>query len=339
MAVTAYASSDPDPINNPSVAAVVDLSAVALPQNVTLHADLIDSGDGAPTKSFQWYVVGSDPGAVPVLVGDNTATVTVPITTWYNCQMFVVGTNDNTAESSVSVFADAPASSKVAIRVLEDDSGLEKFARGQEISEDINTWAQQVVDNYDALNSLTLASLADVTLPVVDLNKLGDGSSMAGKHTHRGQDIPFATDLERGAVRFEEASATGVVAARERHQLQAFHVGQLPAASAVLPVVTWRAPWDMRIVGASVTAIDGGTGQQSFAVAWSPDAPHTPLVAVGIAFNVTPGAPNDPISADFTPLSEILVAEGEWVSFLYTATTGTAPSGVMFQVEMRRYPS
>lgn len=336
MPVTAYASSDVDPLNNPSVTAVVDLSVVALPQNVTLYADLVDSGDPAPTKSFQWYVIGSDPGAVPVLIGDDTDTVTVPITTWYSCQMFVVGTNDNTAESSVSTFDAAPDSAKVDIRVLEDDSGLERFARGQKFSENINNWALQIRDNYDDLNSLTLSDLTDVTLPVADLNKLGDGSSMAGKHTHRGLDVPFATAAERGTVQFEEASASGKVAGRERHHLSGFYTGTLPAAGGS-PVMTWRAPWDMRITGASVTAIDGGTGPHTFDVSWSNVSPHVPTIGVGISINLNPPSPGDPASASAVGVDS-LVSEGEWVNFHYSVAGAVDPSDVMFQIEFRRDP-
>lgn len=338
MAVTAYASSDANPIANPSVTAVVDLSAVALPQNVTLYADLIDSEDGAPTKTFQWYVVGSDPDNAPVLVNDDTDTVTVPLTTWYNCQMFVVGTNTNSGASSAAAFSSAPASAKVDIRVLEDDSGLERFARGQEISENVNNWAVQIRDNYDSLGNLTFSDIGDATISVTDLNKLADGSSMAGKHTHRGLDVAFASNTERGAVQFEEASSSGKVAARERHQFQGFYTGTLPAPSAVVPVMTWRVPYDMKIVGASVVAGDGGTGTQSFAVVWNNTTPHTPLIAVDIAFSVAPGAPNAAFSASDTPASESSIPEGDWISFMYTATTGTEPSDVMFQVEMRRDP-
>lgn len=341
MAVIAYASSDPNPIANPGLDKIVDLSihpANDLPVTVTLYADLVDDADGAPTKTFQWFLVGGDPDSTPVLVNDDTDELQITLNTWYNAQVFVVATNTNNGSSSPGVYTSATASAKVSIRLQEDDSGVERLALGEPVDERLNKWPEAIRDTHDALRDIVLADINDVTLPVADLNKLGDGSSMAGKHTHRGLDVPFATNTERGAVQFDAPSGTGKVAARERHQLNAnFEV--IPDPSLITPFATWYLEEDYRLVGASVVCRDGNMGTHSFAVVYNNMTPHTPLIGTGIALSGAPPIINGPLSLYDTPPGETILSAGNWVSMMFTATTGVKPEGVQVQIYLRRDPS
>lgn len=338
MAVTAYASSVITPIDNPGQAAVRDLSIDALPLTIHFYADMVDSEDEFPNKSYQWHVIGADPDHPPVIVGDTTNHLEVTISTWYDVQLFVVATNLTSGASSPGLFSEGTGSAKCTLKVYDPDKGLRKYAAGSPLDPDINDWPEAAADAHSRIDTLALTDINGVTISTADLNKLADGSNMAGKHLHGGTDVPYATAAARGAVQFEEANLSGLVPGKERGILQGFYTGTLPAPSALVPVMAWRVPYPMKVKGMSVQAIDGGTGYHTFAVLMETTAINQERIAIGLAASGAPPVDNLPLSLSDTA-SETFVDGGYFVEVFYSASDGgDPPSNVMFQVDYVRYP-
>lgn len=344
MAVTAYAAPSLPVIANAGLPKVVDLSdspANDLPVTVTLYGDMVDSLDPVPLKRYQWWIVGSDPDSVPVMVGDDTDTVEITLDTWYNCQVFLVCTNQTNGHSSPALYANSTPASRVTIQMLDAELGLQRLARGQALDESFNDWPAVLVDHEAKLDNLALSDINGVTISQTDLNKLANGNYMGGKHTHAGDDLPYATDAVRGVVMFEEPSATGKVPPKERGCFTGYYSGTLPAANPAVPLAYWQAPEDIKVYSWSATAVDGGNlgDTHTFTLAWDLDGPGENLAAIGANDTGSPILDNGPMAIQKTLASEVSIPQHTWVSFIYVSATGTEapPKNLTFQINYVRY--
>lgn len=210
MSIIAYASANADPINNPLVDGEIDLASVATPASITLYGDAVDTEDGSASFSFAWTLLDpTDSGAV--LSSTTTQNITITnITAWHNLRLHLVATNTATSATSETDVLLAPSASFVEVRVLSENRGIQKIAKGS------RSWHPALAEWADAIETApNLNELSDVTNATgAELDILRGGalaeSGGSALHTHAGAHISNATTTTAGVVQLEEASdATG----------------------------------------------------------------------------------------------------------------------------------
>lgn len=210
MSIIAYASANVDPINNPLEDGEIDLASVATPASITLYGDAVDTEDGGASFSFAWTLLDpTNSGAV--LSSTTTQNITITnITAWHNLRLHLVATNTATSATSETDVLLAPSASFVEVRVLSENRGIQKIAKGSRSWHPaLELWADAIetAPNLNALNDVTNATGAE--LEVLRGGALAEVSGSA-LHTHAGSHIADATTTTAGVVQLEEASdATG----------------------------------------------------------------------------------------------------------------------------------
>ena len=203
--IIAYASAHDDPINNPLEDAQVDLSAVSLPTTITLYGAAVDTADAGASFSWAWSIL--DPLG-PTLTSSVTQNVTLNnIAAWHNVRLHLIATNTATGETSEADVNLAPSSSFVEVRVLSENRGIQKVAKGS------RSWHPALESWADAIeNPVSLNDLSDVTNATgAELDILRGGglaeSNGATLHTHDGDHIADSTATTAGVVVLEETSS------------------------------------------------------------------------------------------------------------------------------------
>lgn len=210
MSIIAYASANVDPINNPLEDGEIDLASVATPASITLYGDAVDTEDGSASFSFAWTLLDpTNSGAV--LSSTTTQNITVSnITAWHNLRLHLVATNTATSATSETDVLLAPSASFVEVRVLSENRGIQKIAKGSRSWHPaLEVWADAIetAPNLNDLSDVTNATGAE--LDVLRGGALAEVSGSA-LHTHAGAHIADATTTTAGVVQLEEASdATG----------------------------------------------------------------------------------------------------------------------------------
>lgn len=203
--IIAYASANADPINNPLNDAQVDLSAVTLPTTVTLYGAAVDTADAGASFSWAWSIL--DPSG-PTLSAANTQNVVLSnIAAWHNVRLHLVATNTATSETSEADVILAPSSSFVEVRILSENRGIQKIAKGSRSWHPaLESWAD-AIENPVALN--TLSDVTNATGAELDILRGGGLAESGGAilHTHDGDHIADAATTAAGVVVLEEASS------------------------------------------------------------------------------------------------------------------------------------
>jgi len=283
MSIIAYASGDADPISNPLLDPVVDLSTATLPASVTVYGAAVNSANPSATFSWQWTLL--DPVTGPILSNATSQNATVSnINAWRNVRLHLVATDTATGETSEGNVLLAPSSSFVEVRVLSEYAGLQKVAKGSRSwQEAMYVWADALEDARGA-STLALGDLSDVstaTGPLVDTLVSGASAVDGGGgalHTHLGAHVANATTSLTGAVRLYEAyqgSGAPMVLTQERvtytgttdlsHEpgksgtVFRYIVFHSPSAVQLLPHVCFFAQEVIYVTGLHVTLLDGGS--------------------------------------------------------------------------------
>lgn len=209
MSIIAYASANADPVNNPLEDAEIDLATASTPASVSLYGDAVDTEDAGASFSFAWSLL--DPTSGPVLSATDTQNITVSnISAWHNIRLHLVATNTATSETSETDVILAPSASFVEIRVLSENRGIQKVAKGSRSWHPaLEDWAD-AIEASDALNDLS--DITNATGAELEILRGGGLAESGGSalHTHAGAHIADATTTTSGVVQLEEASdATG----------------------------------------------------------------------------------------------------------------------------------
>lgn len=246
MSVIAYAAGVADPISNPLVDPTpIDLAVVTLPApDVELFGDLVDTGDGSPTKSFSWQILSGPAGHTATLDSSSAQNPKVQgIDVFGNYLVALVATNTNTPETSEDNPRLMPDSARVVIRCLGANRGLQKWAPGErnwtQIYHDL---VQAVETGGGGVGAHTINSHSDVVNATgAELDTLRGGGYTSGLHIHKGDEVDAATAVKRGTVVLESSSpldpANPVVINQERITLTAKCDVSYPEAGPSLSIV------------------------------------------------------------------------------------------------------
>jgi len=280
--VTAWASADSDPLSNPDVDLIIDLSTVALPQLAQqLYGAAWDTADPTNTHwAWSWVILDDDSPTNPTTL--SSAVVkdpTLDVPTWRNIRLFLIVQNTVSGEFSERNPLLAPDSAFVVARVLSVTAGIQKLADGERnYGGEIHRLVDQVEAGAVGVGAHTIASHTDTTATGAELDTLTSGGSASGLHTHLGADIPLATALLQGAVLLEE-TGTGAakVVTRERMVFEgdadASRVSGTYTPGAIVPatyetdqtvatgvpLIIWRAQEARTLVAWSIQMVDGGS--------------------------------------------------------------------------------
>lgn len=207
--IIAYASANADPVNNPLEDAEINLATASLPASVTIYGDAVDTANAGASFSWAWSLLDSDSGNVPTLSSTTTQNITVSnISAWHNIRLHLVATNTATSETSATDVLLAPSASFVEIRLLSENQGIQKPARGSRSWHPVlETWADKIEDpalDLIDLNDVTTATGAKLEILVGGNEASSSGSAL---HTHAGAHVADATPTATGVVQLEEASS------------------------------------------------------------------------------------------------------------------------------------
>lgn len=207
--VTAYASGNADPYNNPSIP--IQVAQAVLPFAAQAYGAVEDTADpGNLLWTYSWSIISTNYTGAPAIntpAGQNT---TVTVDEWVNIRLFLTVRNDNLGTWSEQDPAVAPDSAFVVIAVSSTSKLLERLADGE----------RNFIDTLDewptAIEDLALNVPAhdiddhDTTATGAQLDTLTDGSNASGLHSHSGSDILPATTAAYGVVQLENAPAGAI---------------------------------------------------------------------------------------------------------------------------------
>lgn len=172
MAIIVYTSADADPIGTKEDA-ILDLSSVALPSNVNIYADAVDTENPGASFSFQWYLLAKPTGSAAVIANNLSASTSLnAVDTWGNYRLFCVARNIATSEFSESDILIAPNSSFMNVNLISEHAGIQKPAKGERNwYEKANHWADKVEELYEELGGFAgLPVISGITSSVVGLS-------------------------------------------------------------------------------------------------------------------------------------------------------------------------
>jgi len=357
MSIIAYASANTNPTTNPLEDAEIDLSSVALPASVVVYGDAVDTTDPSASFSWEWTLLDPDNAGI-TLSSTTTQNVTISnINAWHNVRLHLVATNTATSESSETNILLAPSASFVEVRLLSENKGIQKLAKGSRAWQDaLDDWADAIESAGSTLNSLS--DVSNATGAQVDILVSGNVAEQNGNalHTHDGDHISDASTSSAGVVVLEEASsAVGApkVITKERIILNgsATRSNDGTILDAIvfqsnrtgLPHVAWVLSEDIEIIGYSVNMGDGGNSGFTFSLGFG-----TPNKYIGSAMNViantaltlTPSSSHQPTIGSVTLSSPYTLSVGDVLGLMITGgDTAVGDGGHMLSVtiEARRH--
>lgn len=357
MAVIAYASGNSNPQANPLVDIDVDLSSVSLPTSVNVYGDAVDTANPSATFSWSWTLVDPDNTGI-TLSSSTTQNITVSnISTWHNVRLFLVATNTATAETSESDQLIAPSSAFIEIRLLSENKGIQKLAKGSRSWQSaMEAWATAIESAGSTLNQLS--DVANATGAQLDVLVSGNNAESGGNplHIHDGDHVANATTTTAGVVQLEEASnAVGVprVITQERIILTGSATRSndgnvivdaiiYQSNGGVLPHVAWKLTDDIEVIGYTIAMADASATSLVFDICLGTDAKYNArtMVAQNVKLTLTPAFANDPaistLSFGSSPLS---VSAGTVLGIVITngaSTLANGGHGLSVTVEARR---
>lgn len=222
MTVLAYASTDSNPVANPGLG--VTLAQAALPTNVQLYADAVDTVNPAGPFSYAWTILDKPAGSAAALSSSTAQNpVLQDVDEWGNVQLGLVVTNTATSAQSETNPLLQPNAARVTVKVTSTGRSLEKPATGQrdwdsayralvEAVEAGSTVAPHTIhDHTDAttttgprVNVLTGGGYA--TNPTLDA-----GNPTTTLHKHVGAQVDPATTGARGVVTLAESAVDPLI--------------------------------------------------------------------------------------------------------------------------------
>jgi hypothetical protein len=128
-----------------------------LPQNVTITPVATDSSDPVATFTYSYFIVDKPPTSTATLTNATGANTVLNADVWGSYRVFVIATNNVSAETSEDNPVAAPASAFYDVRVISTNRELEKPAKSQ------RNWFGQYWDLVDAVEGLN-ANKATLTV-------------------------------------------------------------------------------------------------------------------------------------------------------------------------------
>jgi hypothetical protein len=288
MTIHAYASTDANPIANPGLG--VTLAQAALPTDVQLYGDVVDTTNPGGPFSYAWTIIDAPAGSGATLSSSTSQTPLLQnVDTWGNIQLGLVVTNTASAQSSEGNPLLQPNAARITVKVTSTARGLEKPATGQRdwdaayraVVEAVNTGSafvpHTIHDHTDATsttgprtNALTGGGYA--TNPVID-----GTNPTTTLHKHVGAQVDAATTGARGVVTLAESAvdpAVPKVSPRDRvvfsAQTDVSYLAQGPA-NVILPHANgfqahlyFTAPEALVLTGMWVGLDDGGESSVNY---------------------------------------------------------------------------
>ena len=357
MAVIAYASGNSNPQANPLVDIDVDLSSVSLPTSVNVYGAAVDTANPSATFSWSWTLIDPDNTGI-TLSSTTTQNITVSnISTWHNVRLFLVATNTASTETSESDQLIAPSSAFIEIRLLSENKGIQKLAKGSRAWQSaMEAWATAIESAGSTLNQLS--DVANATGTQLDVLVSGNNAESGGNplHIHDGDHVANATTTTAGVVQLEETSnAVGVprVITQERIILtgnasRSNDGGTTVDAiiyqsnGGVFPHVVWKLSDDVDIIGFTVAMADASASNLAFDLCLGTDANYVAramVVQSSSQVTLTPASANEPAVGSITLSSALSVNAGTLIGIVITSganTAGTGGHGLSVTLEARR---
>lgn len=356
MSIIAYASANTNPTANPLEDATVNLASVSLPASVTIYGDAVDTANPSATFSWSWTLLDPDSAGI-TLSSTTTQNVTVSnINAWHNVRLHLVATNTATAETSETNILLAPSSSFVEIRLLSENKGIQKIAKGSRAWQDaLDVWADAIESAGSTLNSLS--DVTNATGAQIDILVSGNVAEDSGNalHTHDGDHISNASTSSAGVVILEEASSavgTPKVITKERIVLNgsATRSNDSSVLDAIvyqsnrtgLPHVAWTLSETLEIVSYSVNLADGGNTGLQFALGYGNKTKYrnsTMSILPNTTLTLTPATSHAPTIDSLTLSSAYTLNAGDVLGLMIVAgDTAVSDGGQMLSVtiEARR---
>jgi len=236
MTVIAYASGNANVGNSPPVDYTeehdpsVDLANVALPQNVQVFGNGTDSNDPAPVWTWTWNILSQAEQAPAVILSGNGLVqdpAVQAINSWGNIRLFLIVSNQNTAESSETDPLKAPDSAFVTVRVQSANASIQKPAAGERNwNNDTNEWAAAIeslagggaaIHDHNIVDHLDVVDATGADLEALTGGGYADDPDANAPnangllHKHHGTDVDVGTTAIRGTVGIESAhTATAI---------------------------------------------------------------------------------------------------------------------------------
>lgn len=222
MTVLAYASTDSNPLANPGLG--VTLAQAALPVNVQLYAEAVDTVNPAGPFSYAWTILDKPAGSAAALSSSTSQTpILQNVDEWGNIQLGLVVTNTATSAQSQTNPLLQPNAARVTIKVTSTGRGLEKPATGQRDWEEAyralvdaveggSTVAPHTIHDHTDATTTTgprtnvLTSGGYATNPTLDA-----GNPTTILHKHVGSDLDPATTGARGVITLAESAANPLI--------------------------------------------------------------------------------------------------------------------------------
>jgi len=357
MSIIAYASANINPVANPLEDAEIDLSVTNTPATVQLYGDAVDTADPSASFSWDWTLLYPETGVT--LSSATTQNITVSnITDWQNIRLHLVATNTATAETSETDILLAPSASFVEIRVLSENRGIQKIARGSRSWHTaLDLWATAIENSAETLNQLSdvpTATGAQLEILVGGGNAESGGSVL---HTHDGDHIANATTSTAGVVKLEEASeAIGVpvVLTNERIILngsaEKSHDGTTlydsvlyQSGTSILPHASWVLADEVTITKYAIFMGDAGAlGSTTWSLCTGTETDYknrTMSVVSSSSVTQTVTVAHTPLAIEYTLPTPLALTPDKIIGIMISAGTTTEADGmhmVSFTVEGRR---
>lgn len=263
---------------------IIDLSSLSLPvATVDVYAAGLDPTDNAATFTYLWSVVSQPIGGTQGAFTSTTSAHTTfgPISSWGNYRLMCVVTSSGAGGASEANILKAPATAFLTIRVKEAKYGLQKPAKFErEWQTPVREYADKILAVKAQLDGTRIQDLSGVSganATSVNLNKLFDGTNVAGYHAHGAGDLPLASGTAKGIASLSRAPADAlnpVALNSDQVVFSAFVDGtptvagytpgqvSVPAPRAgttgLRPCCLFKVPEDMTLLYAAAQLGDGG---------------------------------------------------------------------------------
>ena len=228
MAITVIASSNADPLNNPTDDLTIQLSnepPIVTPASLgaqPLYGYAADSTDGSPVWVWSWSIIAAPDNSTAAIAASNVQNISVQnFNQWGNLRLFLVATNTNNGQTSETDPLKAPSSAFVTIKVRSPKRSIQKMAAGErnwmgaawewaQAIENMDTGLppHNIIDHLDVVDA-TGADLENLTGGGYAIDP--DGTNAANPqgysilHKHYGSDVDAASTSSLGVVKLSDA--------------------------------------------------------------------------------------------------------------------------------------
>tara|TARA_Y100000592_G_scaffold10226_1_gene14472 strand:+ start:2092 stop:4938 length:2847 start_codon:yes stop_codon:yes gene_type:complete len=182
-----------------------------LPEDITITAVAVDSGDPSAVFAFSWHFLGTPPGTTATLANNRAATTQFTADLWGSYRLFCIAQNTTSGETSIVDPLAAPSSSFLDVEVLSENYDLIKPAKTQ------REWQERYWHLVDTVENLTFngENATQTVKGVVELaNELEAATAAGANDSTSGADFcitPEILSIVLGSDRANGALASGTI--------------------------------------------------------------------------------------------------------------------------------